>query len=153
MNFSEIAESVLLLYDRKISLKNIQVTKEYAADVRLCGFSGEVRQILANLLSNAIEAVGSGGRLILRAAPVGSNGNSRGIRVTVADNGRGIPPDELKKIFEPFFTTKKDSGTGLGLWLTQTLVQKHHGNIRVRSRNRGGKTGTVFSIFLSNMNA
>jgi PAS domain S-box-containing protein len=148
--FPEIADSVLLLYDRKIRLKNIQIARQYDDHVQLFGFSGELRQILANLISNAVEASGAGGRLIVRASAVGTNGHARGIRVTIADDGRGIPQQQLKQIFEPFFTTKKDSGTGLGLWLTQTLVQKHQGHIHVKSRNQGAKTGTVFSVFLPN---
>jgi signal transduction histidine kinase len=66
----------------------------------------------------------------------------------VADNGSGIPRDHLQQIFEPFYTTKKDTGTGLGLWVSRGIVQKHGGRIRVRSRADGRTTGTVFSIFL-----
>ncbi len=71
-----------------------------------------------------------------------------GVRITVADNGSGIPRDNLRQIFEPFYTTKKDTGTGLGLWVSRGIVQKHGGSIRVRSRADGHATGTVFWIFL-----
>jgi signal transduction histidine kinase len=76
-----------------------------------------------------------------------SNGRE-GIRITVADNGSGIPRDKLRQIFEPFYTTKKETGTGLGLWVSRGIVQKHGGSIRVRSRTDGRATGTVFVIFL-----
>ena len=76
-----------------------------------------------------------------------SNGRA-GVRITVADNGAGIPRDRLRQIFEPFYTTKKDTGTGLGLWISRGIVEKHGGSIRVRSRTGGDATGTAFSIFL-----
>jgi two-component system NtrC family sensor kinase len=66
----------------------------------------------------------------------------------VADDGAGISPEDLSQIFEPFYTTKKDAGTGLGLWVSEGIVRKHGGSIRVRSRAEGDVTGTVFSIFL-----
>jgi signal transduction histidine kinase len=100
-----------------------------------------------------------GGTLQVRvvAARNWSNGNSNsnnneGVRITVADNGSGIPRENLRQIFEPFYTTKKDTGTGLGLWVSRGIVQKHGGSIRVRSRSDGSETGrptgTVFSIFI-----
>jgi signal transduction histidine kinase len=70
------------------------------------------------------------------------------VRITVADTGYGIPPEHLESIFEPFFTTKKDTGTGLGLWVSRELVLKHGGSLRVRSRTSNPQCGTVFSIFL-----
>lgn len=115
------------------------------------GYAGEVRQIFANLVANAIEALSQEGCLTIRASKVhrGEDGFCRqGVRVTVLDNGSGIPPEDRKKIFEPFYTTKKDVGTGLGLWLTLDLVEKHHGSIRMRSSTRPGRTWTAFSVFL-----
>ena len=70
------------------------------------------------------------------------------MRITIADTGLGIPSQYLDSIFEPFFTTKKDSGTGLGLWVSRELVQKHGGTLRVRSRTSSPGCGTLFSIFL-----
>jgi signal transduction histidine kinase len=69
------------------------------------------------------------------------------VRVTIADNGSGIAAEDMQRIFEPFYTTKKDTGTGLGLWVSSGIVRKHNGSIRVR-RRLGGGSGTVFSIFL-----
>jgi signal transduction histidine kinase len=66
----------------------------------------------------------------------------------VADNGCGIGPENRKRIFEPFFTTKKDTGTGLGLWVSRELIEKHGGHLGVRSSTTGRRTGTVFSLFL-----
>jgi signal transduction histidine kinase len=69
----------------------------------------------------------------------------RGVRITIADNGTGIPREVRHKLFEPFFTTKREKGTGLGLWVTKSLVDKQDGSLRVRSRPG---VGTAFSIFL-----
>jgi len=71
-----------------------------------------------------------------------------GVRITVADTGCGIQTDHIERIFEPFFTTKKDTGTGLGLWVSRELVEKHGGSLRVRSSTANERSGTVFSIFL-----
>jgi signal transduction histidine kinase len=74
--------------------------------------------------------------------------STRGVRVTIADSGPGIEPAHRARIFEPFFTTKKEVGTGLGLWVSKGIVERHGGKIRLRSRVRPGRSGTVFSVFL-----
>jgi signal transduction histidine kinase len=71
-----------------------------------------------------------------------------GARVTIADSGPGIDSLHRSRIFEPFFTTKKEVGTGLGLWVSKGIVERHGGTIRLRSRTTPGCSGTVFSIFL-----
>ena len=113
-------------------------------------FDGEIRQVLSNLVSNAIESMqSSGGRLLLRSrcATNWSNGK-KGLSITVADTGTGIHPDVRKKIFEPFFTTKGHSGTGLGLSVSLDIVARHQGTLRVRSRQAANHSGTVFKLFL-----
>ncbi len=109
-----------------------------------------MKQVFSNLLRNAIEAVGEGGtiRLHVYTARDWRSPERKGIRVVVADNGRGIPLDLRHKIFDPFFTTKGESGTGLGLWVGMGILQKRNGSIRFRSSTSTGHTGTVFSIFL-----
>ena len=86
-----------------------------------------------------------GGRLVIRAHHSWQNG-TLGVRVSVADTGCGISQEARRHIFEPFFTTKEATGTGLGLWVSEQIIRKHHGSVRVRSRDHGA-TGTVFSIF------
>ena len=149
MGVAEIANGVLALYDRKLRFKKISVNKRFSQDTEICGFPGEVRQILANLVVNAIDALGPEGRMKIKISPVREWSGSRrsGVRFTILDNGPGIPSDQLQKIFEPFYTTKKDVGTGLGLWLTQNLVRKHHGTTRVRTTTHPARRGTAFSIF------
>lgn len=150
VNPSEAANGVLALYERKLRFKNIKVHKRLSQDARIFGFPGEIRQILANLVANAIDAMTPGGCLSIKVARTHEFGGRRrpGVRVTVLDNGSGISTDRLKKIFDPFYTTKKDIGTGLGLWLTQNLVRKHDGTIHVRSTSDGKRSGTAFSVFL-----
>ncbi|MGD0445931.1 MAG: ATP-binding protein [Edaphobacter sp.] len=114
------------------------------------GSPGEVRQILSNLLANSLDACTRDAKIRIEANPAVDPRNlSRpGVRITIADSGMGIPPENLESIFEPFFTTKKDTGTGLGLWVSRELAVKHGGTMRVRSRTSDPFCGTVFSIFL-----
>jgi PAS domain S-box-containing protein len=152
VNISEVLEDVLSLYMRKVEFKKVEVRRDFAADIKVVGFPGEIRQIFANLIANAIEALSDKGCLGIRASKGWSWVDSvrEGVRITFMDNGSGIAAGHKKKIFEPFFTTKKDVGTGLGLWLTLGLVEKHHGTLQVRSGTEPGKTWTAFSVFLPN---
>jgi PAS domain S-box-containing protein len=149
MDPANIMDEILQLYSRKLQGKHIHVTRRYGGNCQISGYSGELRQLLANLLVNAVDAMADGGSLQVRvAAGRDWSSGSAGVRITVADNGSGIPRNNLRQIFEPFYTTKKDSGTGLGLWVSRGIVQKHGGSIRVRSRADGRATGTTFLIFL-----
>jgi PAS domain S-box-containing protein len=150
VNLSEVLGEVVALYSRKIHFKKISLRPEFGEGIEVTGFPGEIRQIFANLLANAIEAMSEGGILRIRVSEqfASGNRNSPGVRITFLDDGSGIAPEKMKKIFEPFYTTKKDVGTGLGLWLTLGLVGKHNGSIRVRSSVRPGRTWTVFSVRL-----
>ena len=149
MDPAAIMDEILQLYSRKLERRQIRVTRRYRSSCQISGYSGELRQLLANLLVNAVDAMADGGSLQVRVATGRDWSSGReGVRITVADNGSGIPRDNLRQIFEPFYTTKKDTGTGLGLWVSRGIVQKHGGSIRVRSRTDGRATGTVFSIFL-----
>lgn len=149
MDPAVIMDEILQLYSRKLEGGKIRVSRRYRNSYEISGYSGELRQLLANLLVNAVDAMAEGGSLQVRVAASRHWSDGReGIRITVADNGSGIPRENLRRIFEPFYTTKKDSGTGLGLWVSRGIVQKHGGSIRVRSRVDGPTTGTVFSVFL-----
>ncbi len=144
-----IIDEILQLYSRKLESRHIRVERRYRNSCEVSGYSGELRQLLANLLVNAVDAMADGGSLQVRVATARDWSDGRqGVRITVADNGSGIPRNNLRQIFEPFYTTKKGTGTGLGLWVSQGIVEKHGGSIRLRSRSEGQSTGTVFSIFL-----
>jgi signal transduction histidine kinase len=115
----------------------------------LC-FDGEIRQVIYNLLANAVDAMQQGGgRLLLRSREGHDHATGRpGLILTIADTGTGMSSETLSKIFEPFYSTKGLAGTGLGLWISKEIVGRHHGQLRVRSSQRPGRTGTVFTIFL-----
>jgi signal transduction histidine kinase len=146
---AELLDSVLTLFHSRLCQANIAVKKECGTVTPILGLEGELRQLFANLVGNALDAMGKGGTLTLRLRNVVSNnGHGAGVRVTVADTGHGIAPEMKPKLFEPFFTTKGQTGTGLGLWISSEIVQKHKGSIRVRSSVRPQRSGTVFSVFL-----
>ena len=140
-----LVDEVVELYDPKFTRKDIHLRLEHNGHCAgILVIAGEIRQVISNLLTNAIDASRRNGTVRIRTSWVSLNG-SRYSRVTVADTGTGITAANLKRIFEPFFTTKEAVGTGLGLWVSQKIVEKHNGRLRVRSVK--GK-GTVFSVFL-----
>jgi PAS domain S-box-containing protein len=122
--------------------KNIVLSVAARSSAMVHGSKDELRQVFSNLLSNAIDAIGCDGRIEIRITEC--NG---GVRVTIADTGRGISEPDRKKVFEPFFTTKAAGGTGVGLWITREIVAGHSGSIRLKSRSNG-KPGTVVSVRL-----
>lgn len=146
----DILHGVLELYDRRIKNSGVQLEfrNEAAPTVRV--FAGEIRQVISNLLINAIDALPEGGKIVVRVHETRdwAEDGRLGARILVADNGRGIPESLKTRVFEPFFTTKGQKGTGLGLWVSEGIVQKHQGRLRVRSTQREGRSGTCFSIFL-----
>jgi PAS domain S-box-containing protein len=149
MNPTGIMDEILQLYSRKLEGRQIRVTRRYRNQLQINGYSGELRQLLANLLVNAVDAMAEKGSLQVRVATSHDWSSGRvGVRITVADNGSGVPREDLRRIFEPFYTTKLETGTGLGLWVSRGIVEKHGGTIRVRSRTSGPRSGTVFLIFL-----
>lgn len=112
--------------------------------------AGELRQVILNLIGNALDASSHGGRLKIRVSNTRehSNGARPGVRLTVADTGSGISPVMKRTLFEPFVSTKGDTGTGLGLWISSEIVRRHNGKIQVRSSSLSQSSWTVFSVFL-----
>jgi signal transduction histidine kinase len=147
VHIGSTVESLMSVFSSKANNKAIRIRSEINTEVEVQAIPGEIRQLIGNLLSNSIDAVPAGGEIRIRVA-AGRYGGDAGVRVTVCDNGPGIPEDVRAHIFEPFFTTKTDVGTGLGLWVCKSIVQKHHGSIRLRSSTSPGGSGTVFSVFL-----
>ena len=144
-------DGVLNLYSKRLQAKEIVVTKEYPSDIpAINSYPGEIRQVFSTLLLNAMDAVPAGGTIVVRVrkSVYWSSSARYGVRITIADNGAGIPPDNAARIFEPFFTTKGEQGTGLGLWVARGIISRLGGSIRMRSSMRPGKSGSSFSIFL-----
>ncbi len=150
VSVAEILDSVLEAYAGKLQSRAIEVKKRYLSGGVVEGFPFELRQLFANLVGNAIEASAEHGmiRLHLRESSDWNQKDRRGVGVSIADSGFGIPRECSARVFEPFFTTKGESGTGLGLWVCRGIVQKHEGTIRFRSSTRPHRSGTVFSVFL-----
>jgi PAS domain S-box-containing protein len=148
----ELVGAVLTLYQGRLANSGIRVDARYDTQEKVLCLENDIRQVLNNLIANAIDAMRHGGRLVVRAHDVterklGTPGRA-GIRITVADTGHGMSVAVRERIFEPFYTTKALNGTGLGLWISNGIVERHHGEIRVRSSDDPRYRGTVFSLFL-----
>ena len=144
-DMTEIVDSVVSLYHARLVNSRIALVRQSVGDASLSCFAGEMRQLMANLVVNAIDAMGTGGTLTIRTRRTATN---PGVRIAVADTGCGMSEQTLRRIFEAFFTTKQATGTGLGLWVSSEIIEKHGGSARVRSRE--GK-GTCFSIFFPDL--
>jgi PAS domain S-box-containing protein len=148
-NVAEILESLLRLFGPTFARRKLRIEKNLRESRAVVAFPNELRQLFANMLSNAVDAVSADGYVAVRVRPARNWGDlfQHGVRITIADTGTGIPAAVKAHIFEPFVTTKGDSGTGLGLWVCSDIVRRHHGDIKIKSRT-SSPTGTVFSIFL-----
>jgi PAS domain S-box-containing protein len=146
-----LIDNVLSLYGRKLHTLGIAVETRYDADIPVTAFPGELRQVFSNIIVNAADALEkSGDKLNVHVfkSPDWTNLTQRGLRITISDNGCGIPVEKRAQMFEPFFTTKGNRGTGIGLWVSLGIVKKYGGRIRFRASVRQGRSGTTFSIFL-----
>jgi PAS domain S-box-containing protein len=145
-----LINSLLPVLSSRTRNKGIYILPEIRHDAEMYGIPGEIRQLIANLVSNSIDALDAGGKVRIRvsAARRWDDTMREGVRLTVADSGCGIPIAARSKLFEPFFTTKRDVGTGLGLWVCKSIVENHRGTIQLRSSAIPGRSWTVFSIFL-----
>ncbi|HLW55510.1 MAG TPA: ATP-binding protein [Candidatus Angelobacter sp.] len=143
-----LIHEVLDVYSRKIAAKSISVDRQFDSAEDIRAFPGELRQVFSNLLLNSVEAVADSGKIVIRVRPAKGANSEAGLRITMADNGPGIAPEHVSRIFEPFFTTKEAKGTGLGLWVSQGIVQKHRGSIRLRTSVDGARHGTSIAVFI-----
>jgi signal transduction histidine kinase len=145
----DLIAGTLQIYRGRLANSQIEVSRRDRALHPILCYDGEIRQVLSNLVGNAIDSMNRGGQLLIRSRE-GTNWKSdtKGVILTFADTGTGMNRATLAKIFEPFFTTKSSSGTGLGLWVSQDIVKRHRGSIGVRTSQRRSHTGTVFNVFL-----
>jgi PAS domain S-box-containing protein len=145
----ELFSTVLTMFEGKLRNSRIQVKRSTRASKSVRVFEGDVRQVLNNLVDNAIAAMPLGGRLQIRSREsthwaTGQNG----LTFTIADNGSGMPPKVLARVFEAFYTTKGIGGSGLGLWISRDIVHRHGGTLRLRSSQHPNHRGTVATLFL-----
>jgi PAS domain S-box-containing protein len=149
----DLVDAVLNLYQGRLANSNIRVEASYAAVTTILCFENDIRQVLNNLIANAIDAMRQGGRLLIRAHDATDLSPAfphprRGIRITIADTGHGMSPAVQARLFEPFFTTKDLNGTGLGLWISSGIINRHQGRLTLRSSQHPVHHGTIFSLFL-----
>jgi PAS domain S-box-containing protein len=147
MDMGELLRMVMALYTGRLLVRNVSVELKLMEVPKVVCLEGEIRQVVNNLVRNALDAMSiEGGRLLIRLhSECHPLSRRMGVRLTVADTGEGVSPDIRSRLFEPFQTTKEQTGTGLGLWVSKGIVEKHGGHIRMRSR-RGD--GTVFAVWL-----
>jgi signal transduction histidine kinase len=149
-NVPALMRSVLNFYESRFESLGIEVKARYCPDGDLRVYPGPLRQTFANLLLNAADALPKGGSVYARVALSHEWGGRHrlGLRITIADNGCGIPEEVLLEVWRPFFTTKGSTGMGIGLSLVREAVAKHDGVLSFRTSTRQGHSGSVFSIFL-----
>lgn len=149
IDLGELIEGVLLLLDRRLKHQCIQVETRLAEPLMVEGFPAELRQVFTNLIGNAIDAAGPKGRIrICMEHAEAEEMHGVGAVIEIADSGVGIPPDIAPRLFQPFFTTKGAGGTGLGLWVSMGIVQKHGGAIRVGNSDDPSVPGACIRVFL-----
>ena len=155
VNLKEMLQEILLLMDRRFVDLGVTVSIDLPADISVSAFPAELRQVFTNLITNAAEAAGPGGEVAVRtsaqAAGVGPDGQKfpDGALIIIADNGAGISDEVRPHLFQPFFTTKGERGTGLGLWISRGIINKHGGIIELISNTSGTAHGTAVSVFLA----
>lgn len=148
---SDLVETVLALFDSRIRRQNISIQPRFRATSPIFAYEGEVRQVIVNLLGNAIDAMAAGGCIHVRTSGTCDWTTGRpGLSLAVFDDGTGMGAETIARLFEPFYSTKGITGTGLGLWVSKEIVDRHHGYIKVRSQAalEGTRGRTVFRVFL-----
>jgi len=155
VDLGEMLQEIMLLMERRFTDLGVTVSTDLPSAISVAAFPAELRQVFTNLITNAAEAAGSGGKVHVSIEPqtqgLDSAGHklAAGATVVIADNGVGIPDDVQPHLFQPFFTTKGEQGTGLGLWVSRGIVNKHGGTITLKSDTSDSHHGTVASVFLA----
>ena len=148
-NVAKLIDGVLLLYGKKIRSQNIQIERRYEWQGEVPGFPAELRQVFTNLIVNAVDAMPAGGGLMVHVRRYREPlAGKQGVLVALVDTGTGMSRKTRNHLFEPFFSTKGEKGSGVGLWVSSGIIQRHNGKIRVHSDDRKGRSYTCFEIFL-----
>jgi signal transduction histidine kinase len=146
VSLKEIIESVLALFQRRIINASVSVQRQYRTERKILAYEGDLRQVIANLISNALDACENDGRILVRVREGKNSNGERRVIFTIADAGSGMSAETRRRMFEAFFTTKSITGTGLGLWVSAEIIANHHAAIRVRSTQDAKRHGTAISI-------
>lgn len=155
VDLGEMLQEILLLMERRFIDLGVTVTTNFPSGIAVAAFPAELRQVFTNIIANAVEAAGSGGKVHVSIEPRVQGADAAGQKlqagatVVIADNGPGIPEEIQPQLFQPFFTTKGEQGTGLGLWVSRGIVNKHGGTIKLKSDTSDANHGTVVSVFLA----
>ncbi|MCU1319536.1 MAG: sensor histidine kinase [Edaphobacter sp.] len=146
---STILDAALTLHRGRLATSSIQLERDYHAVPEIICNQGELRQVFANFINNAVDAMPSGGRLRIKIRPATSpTTHNHGVRVSIVDNGEGMTPETSRRLFEAFYTTQGATGSGLGLWVCNEIITRHGGRIAIQTSQDPSRHGTVFSIFL-----
>jgi PAS domain S-box-containing protein len=149
VHLKELLEGVLLLLQRRLDNQGIRVRQDFGGSFVVEGFPAELRQVFANVIANAVDAAGPEGRILIRMRGVPAEEfRGAGVVIQILDSGPGITDQASQKLFQPFFTTKGEQGTGLGLWVSSGIVQKHGGTIRIENSNDAELAGASVRVYL-----
>jgi PAS domain S-box-containing protein len=149
IDISPLIDDVLLLLDRRLADQSISVKRELEPELVVEGFPAELRQVFTNLIVNAADAAGRNGRIGIRTSrALPEESRTAGVMIEISDSGPGISAKVEKNLFQPFFTTKGEQGTGLGLWVSMGIVQKHSGTIRIGNSDCDGFSGAAVCVYL-----
>jgi PAS domain S-box-containing protein len=144
IELESLVGSVFRLYSNKFVSKKIRVERHFGKCPPIRGVQNEVKQVLSNLISNAADAVAVGGTIIVTLRCVEEDGRTT-VHMLIEDDGPGVADENKERIFEPFFTTKRDVGTGLGLWVSREILERHGGSIELAQRENGSR-GAAFTV-------
>ena len=148
-DMGELLDSVIALHRLRHRNKSEQIERQYRPAPPFPVYEGEIRQVFSNLIGNASDALPADGKIVIRISPAREWSTNRiGVRISVADNGSGMSRETKAHLFEPFYSTKGMTGTGLGLWVSKEIVEKHGGHMRARSSQTNGSSGSTFCVFL-----
>jgi PAS domain S-box-containing protein len=147
VKLTELLRGVVALVEETIAKdrRKIELMPGFEGEVE--AFPSELRQVFTNVIKNAVEATADGGNIRIYSEATRQSGQS-GVLVRVVDNGPGIPEQLQSKLFSPFVSTKEESGTGLGLWVSRSIMEKHGGSIRLSSNGEPDTRGTTVLIFI-----
>jgi signal transduction histidine kinase len=150
-NISDLVDDIIWLYKKRIRDSAILIEKQVDFRGQITCNNGEVRQVLTNIFVNALDAVTVGGKVLIHVtSDISLSDGRHGVRVSIYDNGPGIPLEIRSQLFTPFVSMKGDQGTGLGLWISKGIVEKNGGSIRFRT-STGTRHGTCFSVFIPDL--